>query len=136
MNYTALPIANLTTYARLPPLAAMSDGTRRDCNDYFDGDDFQDAAGSSSFNGSSASFTPCQVAADSYGVGLDDLGSWNAGLSNVSSPDCRFLPGVRYCGRLYVQTSLDNDPEDDSDDLFVVGSHIKRHDSGLRESIR
>jgi hypothetical protein len=45
----------------------------------------------------------CDLAAAVNDVTLEELLLWNPGLgANINSTACSFTPGVRYCGRFYV----------------------------------
>ncbi|KAL8659924.1 MAG: hypothetical protein Q9202_006879 [Teloschistes flavicans] len=104
-HYADLPDA---TY--VPPRATATptpyaDGTRTDCNSYFNGDIFQGSIAGTNWKSN------CELAAASYDVDLSDFGTWNTGLGNVTSPGCSFKTGVKYCGKLYFGDAPDSSPE-------------------------
>lgn len=74
----------------------LAPGTREDCLYYLDGSEFQDA---SELEGMTW-INQCQRAADIFSVPYADLGFWNADLANVTSPECAFDAGYRYCRQL------------------------------------
>lgn len=88
---TTKPIVNL------PSELPLDEGTRDDCYDYFDGADFQDAE---AIEGTSW-VNQCQRVADLYQVSWDELSLWNGGLANISTAECKFHSGKRYCGMQY-----------------------------------
>ncbi|KAK0647930.1 LysM domain-containing protein [Lasiodiplodia hormozganensis] len=77
---------NTTTSTGLP----LASGTRRDCNIYMDGDDYQfpDAA----VDGT----TQCDIVAGFWGISVTDLTYWNPSL-NASSANCSLSTGLSYC---------------------------------------
>ncbi|KAF6825036.1 LysM domain-containing protein [Colletotrichum musicola] len=84
-----------------PPRAS---GTRAECVHYFNGDDFHfDLAGLPFASN-------CELAADTYDVDYETFGLWNAGLGDVSDPNCAFKKGVRYCGSWYVDRGGSGEP--------------------------
>ncbi|KEQ57758.1 uncharacterized protein M437DRAFT_30258, partial [Aureobasidium melanogenum CBS 110374] len=90
----------------------LANGTRQDCESYFDGTIFQ----------VDVSFwdSICQLAAVSFDVDLNSFGTWNQGL-NVTSPLCAFQSGVQYCARLYLgdPVEADNNGKSSQSDLPI-----------------
>lgn len=100
--FSDLPDATSTSETGVSTPTTLAEGTRADCNFYFNGSAFQ---GEASFYSSQ-----CELAAVVYGVDLDSFGRWNQGL-NVSSPSCSFNPGLQYCGKFYFGEQVsDNSP--------------------------
>jgi LysM repeat protein len=90
--YSDIPTATATTNYTVSTGLPFANGTRSDCNFYFNGSVFQ---GDVSFYASQ-----CELAAAVYSVDPDTFNSWNQGI-NVSDPNCSFQSGVQYCGKLY-----------------------------------
>jgi LysM repeat protein len=110
---TSVPVSEFTPYSDLPSATAtvnftqatgkpLDNGTRDDCNYYFDGSVFQ---GTLSWYSSQ-----CARAAAAFNVDLDAFGSWNQGM-NASDPSCSFQEGVRYCGKLYFGDQVEQADE-------------------------
>jgi hypothetical protein len=116
-KYSSLPTA---TYVPIPfntTKRLLADGTRSDCDMYFDGGRYQSlqSFGLTTYN------SICEFVADMFGVSIMDLEFWNPGnwqpqrlqttlidetpaIGNSSSSNCTFQAGVSYCGD-YAGTS-------------------------------
>lgn len=94
-KFTDLPDATYVTPTATATSVPFADGTRTDCNNYFNGDIFQTDLTGSYWNSN------CELAAATYDVDLESFGTWNTGLGNITSPTCGFQTGVQYCGKLY-----------------------------------
>ncbi|EAS33736.3 LysM domain-containing protein [Coccidioides immitis RS] len=95
--FPARPNATAAPYERLNPSLPLAKGTRDGCVHYFDGADYQ-------FNLTDTDWhSNCEVAIEVYGVDPESFAVWNAGLGNVSQPECAFKEGFRYCGSYYLQ---------------------------------
>ncbi|KAK2850540.1 hypothetical protein FQN49_005566 [Arthroderma sp. PD_2] len=100
------PDATHSPYPRLPRLP-IAEGTRDDCNSYFNGADYQFDVTNTYWNSN------CQIPPEIYGVDPDSFAAWNAGLGNITSPKCSFKPGLRYCGSYYPEVgNTDTDDQD------------------------
>lgn len=93
--FTNLPTATYTTPTSNVTAFPLANGTRDDCNKYFNGDVFQSNITGSNWN------SQCELAAAVYGVDLNDFGLWNPDIGNVTLASCSFKTGVQYCGKLY-----------------------------------
>jgi hypothetical protein len=87
-----IPDGTISWEMAKPTEAPFADGTRQDCNFYFDGSSFQDPV--PYFK------SLCDFAAAIYSVKLADFGTWNKGLQ-IHESSCSFQAGKRYCGKLY-----------------------------------
>ncbi|KAF8252101.1 LysM domain-containing protein [Wilcoxina mikolae CBS 423.85] len=94
-DIATLPDATYVTPTKSSTDLPLASDTRTDCNDYFDGDLFQNSINGSNWN------SPCELAAAVFGVPLEDFGIWNPGLGNTSLSNCTFTVGEQYCGKLY-----------------------------------
>ncbi|CAF9933065.1 MAG: hypothetical protein HETSPECPRED_008521 [Heterodermia speciosa] len=101
-HYADLPDATYASSTSTATPTPYADGTRTDCNNYFNGDIFQGSIAGTNWN------SKCELAANSYDVDLSDFGTWNTGLGNVTSPGCSFTAGVQYCGKLYFGDAPDS----------------------------
>ncbi|DAA75949.1 TPA_exp: LysM domain-containing protein [Trichophyton benhamiae CBS 112371] len=105
IRFEDLPDATENPYPRPPPGPPIAEGTRDDCNYYFDGAEFQYNVTNTYWN-SNCQIPPPQV----YRVDPESFESWNAGLGNISRPECSFKPGFRYCGRYYALSDDSDEP--------------------------
>ncbi|CAO2650794.1 Nn.00g020860.m01.CDS01 [Neocucurbitaria sp. VM-36] len=96
VTFTPTSAASATpTSTRLP----FATDTRDDCYRYFDGSQMQMDISGTSFR------HQCDLAAAVYEVTLEELLTWNPDLGNdTAAANCIFQPGVRYCGRFYVDS--------------------------------
>ncbi|KAL8772227.1 MAG: hypothetical protein Q9203_001365 [Teloschistes exilis] len=89
-HYTDLPDATYVSPSATATPTPYADGTRTDCNSYFNGDIFQGSIAGTNWKSN------CELAAASYDVDLSDFGTWNTGL--------------QYCGKLYFGDAPDSSP--------------------------
>ncbi|KAF8457847.1 hypothetical protein BDZ91DRAFT_785929 [Kalaharituber pfeilii] len=89
---TTLPDATWTAPPALWTDLPMAPQTRPDCETLFDGIVF---AAAPNWN------SPCELAASSFGVTLEELGVWNPSLGNTSLPSCGFNTSYQYCGKYW-----------------------------------
>lgn len=78
-KFSDLPDATYTSPITSSTSVPFADGTRSDCNKYFDGDTFQKGVAGTNWN------SECQLAAAVYDVDLADFGVWNTGESRHSN---------------------------------------------------
>lgn len=91
------PASTSTLINKVPEPSPLAKGTRDDCFQYLDGSQYQDAnaiAGTYWLN-------QCQRVADIYNVPATDFALWNPSLGKITTADCAFTPGLRYCGKQY-----------------------------------
>jgi hypothetical protein len=87
-----IPDGTISWEMTKPTGVPFADGTRQDCNFYFDGSTIQ--------NPVPYFKSLCDFAASTYGVDLEDFGTWNKAL-HVHDPSCSFQRDRRYCAQLY-----------------------------------
>ncbi|KAI0543165.1 carbohydrate-binding module family 50 protein [Xylaria digitata] len=96
LSGTATPFGALPSPTYVPPLFAgynrtYAPNTRRDCQDYLNGADYQIDLSSTFYENS------CQLATDVYGISLENLGIWNPSLGDANLPNCTFASDLWYC---------------------------------------
>ncbi|KAK4200451.1 LysM domain-protein [Triangularia verruculosa] len=93
--FSNLPSATAKPYSRLYTPVPLASNTRDDCAQYFSGTDYQ-------FNLTGTKWrNNCEFVIQVYNVDPESFGVWN-GL-DITSPDCSFKPGLRYCGSWYLE---------------------------------
>ncbi|KAI1079050.1 hypothetical protein F5B20DRAFT_581779 [Whalleya microplaca] len=96
LSGTAIAFSSLPSPTYMPaPFAGYNrtyaPNTRTDCQDYLNGADYQqDLYGT--FYGND-----CQLAADVYGISLDNLGIWNPSLGDANLVNCTLASDLSYC---------------------------------------
>ncbi|KAF7535861.1 hypothetical protein G7054_g5004 [Neopestalotiopsis clavispora] len=105
---TLLPDSNWTVPTPTTTPAPLATGTREDCAAYVLGDEWQAGVSGSDLS------SPCHFLARVYGVALEDIGTWNPSLGDVSDSGCAFQTGVRYCGKWYYDAELIKEYEADT----------------------
>ncbi|ETS74812.1 hypothetical protein PFICI_13296 [Pestalotiopsis fici W106-1] len=104
---TTLPDASFTYPSPVRTPFPLATGSRKDCSQYSNGDEWQQNLTSTYFT------SHCALMAAVIGVTLEDLQVWNPSLGNVSDDACSFETGVRYCAKYYdgekTGTSTDED---------------------------
>ncbi|KAL8945685.1 MAG: hypothetical protein Q9222_007811 [Ikaeria aurantiellina] len=129
-KYNDLPDATYVMPTATATPVTLAEGTRADCNNYFDGDIFQDDVTGTNWK------SKCELAAATYDVDLLDFGIWNTGLiglGDVTLPTCSFTKGVQYCGKLYFGEAPDVTNVGPSLPIrfFAYNSAVKADFSGL-----
>ncbi|KAL8693835.1 MAG: hypothetical protein Q9224_003679 [Gallowayella concinna] len=81
-KYNDLPDATYVSPTVSPTSIPLASGTRADCNDYFNGDVFQNDIAGTNWN------SKCDLAAATFDVNLLDFGTWNTGSSSSHHLDC------------------------------------------------
>lgn len=99
-HYADLPDATFTSPTATATPTPYADGTRTDCNSYFNGDIFQGSIAGTNWKSN------CELAAASYDVDLSDFGTWNTGECPL--PDQKFRltrarSRQRHVVRLFIQ---------------------------------
>ncbi|EZF35126.1 hypothetical protein H101_01329 [Trichophyton interdigitale H6] len=88
-SYCVLPVGDINTYSGKPGYVSTPTGSEP----------------------TTTGIRNCQIPPQVYRVDPESFESWNAGLGNISRPECSFKPGFRYCGRYYA-LSDDSDEEE------------------------